>query len=542
MAFDTLLLGAKVIDGTGTPAFRADVGLEGDRITAVGELADAEALSSLDCTGKTIAPGFIDIHSHADWALPRTDHGALLEPFVRQGITSIVAGNCGFSPAPTTELNREHAAGESRFLVHGGLELRWESIPDFLDSLEATGIVVNLAQLAGHGAIRGAVMGPLNPARPTTDELHRMETLAREALDAGCAGISTGLAYVPGIFALEDELATVAGWVAREDKLFTSHLKAYSWISPAFTTDPTQESHNLKAIREIVRVGQAANARVQLSHLIFFGRATWPTYADALRLIEEAKTGGLDIAFDAFTYTGGNAPCPVFFPSSALPRLEEMLNDPAERRSLGDFVALAFAAIGYGWEDIRISWSNTPLFEQYEGLVITEAARRAGEDPWDFFCRLTLESRRLASIVIQAVSGDAENEEPLRAVLRHPLCTIETDAPLRSSGYQSPNAHGAFPRALSTYVQAGLFTLEEAVHKMTGAAAERLKWRDRGSVRTGCTADLVVFDAARLQDRATFETPNRFPTGIEHVFINGRHVLDGDRYDADMRAGRVLRS
>ncbi|MFQ5666306.1 MAG: amidohydrolase family protein [Candidatus Binatia bacterium] len=541
MECELKLAGGQVIDGSGTPAMRADVTITNGTITAVGALDQVAAARVVDCTAKTIVPGFVDIHSHADWLLPGTDHGRLIEPFIRQGITSLVGGNCGFSPAPITAVNREAARDASHLIVDDAIDFRWTSMEQFLDALQEGGVALNVAQLVGHGTVRAAVTGALNMAAPDASELGRMEDLVREALDAGCVGVSSGLGYPPGIFAQEDELAAFARWAAREGKIFTSHLKAYSWISAAYMTDPTNEFHNLAAIREILRVAQAAQVRLQISHLIFVGRQTWPSCSDAIRLIEDAHAGGLDVAFDAFPYTAGNTTASVLFPPALLPRLEEVLDNPEERANLHDFAESTFAAIGLGLGDIQIMNANAPHFDQYNGLRITEAASREGMDPFDFYCRLVVDSNRMARVLIHTYSGDAGEETALQAVLGHRGCSIETDTFVTDRGHQNPASYGTFPRVLSTYVRAGLFPIEEAVYKMTGAPAERLRWTDRGWVRRGCAADLVVLDCAQLQDTATFADPARFPTGIEHVFINGRHVLNGDAYDAGARAGRVIR-
>jgi N-acyl-D-amino-acid deacylase len=542
MHCDLKLVGGSVIDGSGSPAGRADVAVTGDRISAVGDLGALAAARTIDCRGKTVTPGFIDIHSHSDWLVPGADHGGLVEPFVRQGMTTLVGGNCGFSPAPITDRNRAAALDASRLIVDAAIDLRWESMGEFLDGLERGGVSLNVAELVGHGTVRAAVTGALNPAAPSPSELAAMERLVRDALDAGCIGVSTGLGYPPGIFAAEDELAAFAGWAARAGKLFTSHLKAYSWISGAFASDPATEPHNLAAIDEILRVGRASGARVQVSHLIFVGRATWPSWPQALARIDAARAAGVDVAFDAFPYTAGNTTASVIFPAPILPRLEEVLADPEERASLRSFADFAFASVGFGLPDIQIMRANVPALNRYDGCRVSEAAEREGMDPFDFYCRLVVESGRQARVLIHTYSGDGGDEAALRAVLAHPQCLIETDTFVTRDGHQNPASYGTFPRVLSTYVAAGLFSLEEAVRKMTGAAAERLGWKDRGWVRPGCAADLVVLDTAALADTATFDAPARFPIGIERVLINGRPVLEGERYDAGARAGRVLRA
>ncbi len=542
MGCDWKLVGGSVIDGSGSRAVRADVAITGGRISDVGDLGELEAARVLDCAGRIVAPGFIDIHSHADWILPSKSHGALVEPFVRQGVTSVVTGNCGFSPAPISDVSRGSAREASRLMHDGSLAPEWESMGAFLDDLSAAGVALNVAQLVGHGTIRSAVTGTLEPRAPQPHELRAMESLVDEALDAGCAGISTGLGYAPGIFSGEEELAAFAMMASRRGKLFTSHLKAYSWASGVYAHDPKDDPHNLTAIREILRVAKAARVRLQISHLIFVGRNTWPNHGEALRLIEDAHAGGLDVAFDAFPYTAGNTTCAVIFPAAILPKLEDVLRDPEQLAGLARFAEMAFGAVGFGLADIQLMHCDVPEWNHLDGLRIPEAAERVGMEPFEFYARLTVASHRNARVLNHTYSGDRGEEDALRAVLSHRLCTIETDTLLTEVGHQNPASFGTFPRVLGTYVREGLFSLEDAVHRMTGAAAERLSWSDRGLVRRGQAADLVVFDPARLDDRATFAEPTLAPVGIDDVFLNGRPVLSGGRYDPTARAGVVIRA
>jgi N-acyl-D-aspartate/D-glutamate deacylase len=261
-----------------------------------------------------------------------------------------------------------------------------------------------------------------------------------------------------------------------------------------------------------------------------------------LAAIEAERAAGLDVAFDAFPYTAGNTTASVLFPPELLPHLESILADPQALDGVRALGRRVFDEIGFFLEDVQIMCANAPAFDAYDGLFVGEAAARAGLEPFEFYARLVIESRRNARVLNHTYSGHAGEEDALRRVLAHPLCTIETDTFLTERGHQNPASYGTFPRVLSTYVEAGLFSLEEAVRRMTGAAAERLGWSDRGVVRRGAAADLVVLDPARLRDHASFEEPARFPSGIDHVFVNGVHVVAGDRYDAKAAAGRVLRS
>jgi N-acyl-D-aspartate/D-glutamate deacylase len=536
------LHGGLVVDGTGAPAKRADVAISEGRITAIGDLGAMQAQHTVDCSDRVVTPGFIDIHSHSDFLVPGEDCGALVEPFLRQGMTTLVGGNCGFSPAPLTEKNRKSTQESSRLIVDDELDPGWQTMDGFLSALDASGVPLNVAELVGHGAIRAAVMGALDPSVPDESQLREMEHLAREALDAGCVGVSTGLGYPPGIFSQHEELARVAGWAAAEHKLFTSHVRAYSWVSPVFQSDPESLPHNIEALEEVMRAARDGGARLQLSHLIFVGRKTWATCEQTIAAIERERASGLDVAFDAFPYTAGNTTASVLFPPEMLPHLETILESPDQLEGVKALGARVFEQIGFYLEDVQIMRANAPRFDALDGLFVGEAAKRMGMDVWEFYARLVVESHRNARVLNHTYSGHEGEEDALRAVLAHPLCTIETDTFVTGCGHQNPASYGTFPRVLSTYVDQGLFTFEEAVRKMTGGAAERLGWRDRGFVREGCAADLVVLDRAELRDQASFESPNRFPTGIERVFVNGVPVVDGPSYDAGAWAGQVLRS
>lgn len=541
MTCDCKLSGGLVVDGTGSPARRADVAIRDGSIVAVGDLAQMEAQQTIDCSDRTVTPGFIDIHSHSDFLVPGADAGKLVEPFLRQGMTTLVGGNCGFSPAPLTDMNRKSTRESSRLIVDDEMELRWESMDGFLSALDEGGVPLNVAELVGHGAVRAAVMGSLDPAVPDADQLEAMERFAREALDAGCVGVSTGLGYPPGIFAEHEELARVAGWASDAGKLFTSHVRAYSCVSPVFQSDPELLPHNLEALVEVMRAAREGRARLQLSHLIFVGRRTWETCEQTIATIERERNDGLDVAFDAFPYTAGNTTASVLFPPEMLPHLETILESPEQLEGVKALGARVFEQIGFYLEDVQIMRANAPRFNELDGLFVGDAAKRMGMDVWEFYARLVVESHRNARVLNHTYSGHEGEEDALRAVLAHPLCSIETDTFVTGCGHQNPASYGTFPRVLSTYVDAGLFDFEEAVRKMTGAPAERLGWNDRGFVRVGCAADLVVLDRSTLRDQASFESPDRYPTGIEKVFVGGVAVVDGEYYDANASAGRVLR-
>ncbi len=544
MGYDLILRNATVVDGTGGDAYEASIAVLDGRIAAIerGDALDcAECDREIDCRGKTMTPGFIDIHSHADWLVPGADHGSLVEPFVRQGMTTLLGGNCGFSPAPITDKNLQAASDASQVILDDAIDLRWKTMDGFLTALEGDGVALNIAQLVGHGAVRAAVRGHLDPTPPDAEALAAMERYTRAALEEGAIGSSTGLGYPPGIFAGHDELAAFAGWTADAGRLFTSHLRAYSATSGVYA-DENPRAHNLRAIDEILAVGRDSGVRLQISHLIFVGRNSWPTHGEAIGLIERALSEGVDVAFDAFPYTAGNTTASVIFPPEILPSLEAMLADPEQMAALRAFGEEVFDRIGFHLRDIQIMNACVDRFEELNGLFVGEAADRVDMEIWEFYSRLVIESGRNARVLIHKYSGDEDDESALRAVLAHPLCTIETDTFVTERGHQNPASYGTFPRVLSTYVREGLFSFEEAVRKMTGAPADRIGWADRGYVREGAVADLVVLDKSTLVDRASFSQPDLFPVGIERVMVGGTVVLEDGIYDANAGAGEVIRA
>ena len=536
------LSGGTLIDGTGAAGVRADVAIAGGRIHALGDLAALEAARTIDCSNRVVAPGFIDIHSHSDWLLPDADHGRLVEPFVRQGVTTLVAGNCGFSPAPVSARSRESARGASRLLHDGSLDPDFATMGSFLDALERGGVALNVAQLVGHGTVRAAVTGALEAAAPgrrrTGSDGASRRRGARRRLRGNLhrarlrTGHLRGRGGARGV--REDGVAPRQALHLASEGVLVGERRLLA-RSEAGSAQPDGDPRD--PARGACGRGAAPDQPPDLRRP--------PHLAESPRgvaAVEDARREGLDVAFDAFPYTAGNTTCAVIFPAALLPKLEEVLRDPAQLAGLARFAEVAFEAIGFGLPDIQLMHCDVPEWNHLDGLRIPEAAARVGMEPFEFYARLTVASHRNARVLNHTYSGDAGDEEALRAVLAHPLCTIETDTILTGQGHQNPASFGTFPRVLSTYVRAGLFSLEEAVRKMTGAAAERLGWRDRGTVHRGAAADLVVFDPTRLRDTASFETPARAPEGIESVLVNGDVVLDAGRYDASARAGAVLRS
>lgn len=544
MQCQLVLRGGLVIDGTGAAAYPATIGIDGDRITAVARGGDGDALEGaevVDATGLAVAPGFIDVHSHSDWVLPQPSHPRVLAPLIEQGVTTIVTGNCGFSPAPVTPRSARLLDQGSELVRDTAIEYAWETHREFLDHLARQSPAMNVAHLAGHGSIRLAVMGD-RYAAATPEDVAGMRRWVREAMEAGCFGLSTGLGYAPGMFARPEELTALATEVAAHGGLFTSHLRAYSWISPFFPVNPLRwQAHNLRAIDEILAVGQAARARVQISHLIFVGRGTWKTQRRAITAIERARAEGLDVAFDTFPYTAGNTTIRVVYPGWAQHDLTDHVAHPARRRRLRRELGIARRLLQLDLSDIQLLWAGTPGLAELEGLRFDEIGRALDVHPVEAYFHVTRESNAKARVMLFQYSGDGDTEDALRDTMAHPLNCIETDTILTTRGHHNPASFGTFPKFLGYYTrEQRLVSLATAVHKMTGFPASRLGLRDRGVIRDGAVADVTVFDPERVAGPADFAVPDRRPMGIEHVFLNGARVVRGGRYDG-ARHGRVLR-
>ena len=544
MDLDLVIANGTVIDGSGRPRVRADVGIQGGRIAAI---ATGERLSGrqvLDASNLIVAPGFIDVHSHADWILPLPDHDQILAPLVLQGATTLVTGQCGFSPAPATEEAIPLVDGFSEMLRERAFPYRWRTMAEFLGTLEHEGLLLNAAFLVGHGTLRYAVMGPPadGPTPPTAEEMDALCRLTRQALREGAFGLSAGLAYAPGVFARNEELLPLLQAVAEEGGLFTVHGRAYTWVSPFYTPMIGGTPHNVRSTRELLALARQAGVRLQLSHQIFVGRHTWRTHRTVLHDIEQAAAEGLDVAFDAFPYTVGNSTINVVFPDWFLAGFEENIqSDPALRRLKREMTILRWT-LGLGYGDITLLWGRAPELAALEGLDFADIARRLGLAEFEAYVHAARLSGGKARVLLGTYSGDGEREEPLRAALAHPLCAFMTDTILTQRGRHNPASFGTFPRVLGRYSRdLGLFSLEEAVRRMTSFPAERIGLRDVGRIAEGAWADLVLFDPGSVADHTTPERPDAPPSGIRAVLISGQVVARDGQMVSRERRGRVLR-
>lgn len=534
-AFDLLVRGGTVVDGTGAPGRRADVGVLGDRILAVGDLGavDEDGVGLvLDIDGRVVTPGFIDPHGHSDGSLFLD--GALAS-HLHQGFTTQLSGNCGDTLAPITEVGRELVELSLRA---NELVARWSSFGEYLDRVAEQPLGPNVAFLVGHGTVRGSVLG--SEARPPSpDELAAMVEAVEAAMDAGAIGLSTGLIYAPGMHAPASEVEALVAASARRGGLYATHMR--NECDGLFTS-----------LEEAIAAVRAAgpDGRLQVSHLKCGSRAVWGRAGEAVALLDSARAEGLDVAADQYPYTAAATTLATILPPalqglgvdacvSALvdPHIRDLVRSEIERGISG----WENAASDPGWDGLRISYAASR--PEWAGRSLAELADDEHADPADLAFDVLVADRLDVSIVIECMS-----EPDVEAIMAVPWIAVCTDAtgrrpdhPILDAGRPHPRTYGSTARVLGTYVRGrGALSFETAVAKLTSVPAARIGLRDRGVVREGAMADLVVLDPATVADEATYTDPARYPRGIEHVVVNGRAaILDGA--ETGERPGRLLR-
>ncbi len=544
--FDTVIKNGRVIDGTGSPWFSADVGIQDGKIAKVGTIEPEEGRAVIDAQGLMVAPGFVDIHSHADFILPLKNNLDILAPLVKQGITTLVTGNCGLSPMPVNPEKLDLLSGYTSFFHGGPLDWAWRSTGEYLDYISEVGSVFNTVPLVSHGAIRIAVMG-FDPGEPTPEQLAEMQRLAREALEEGAFGLSAGLIYAPGMYASTDELIGVTKPLARFGGVFTCHVRGSS-------------ETGLEATKEIIEIGRANGIAVEHSHIEAFGAPNWSHIDRTIELHEQARADGVDITFDVIPYTTANTTLTACFPPYAfeggIDKFIARLQDPRQRAQLQYDVENMVSewptwrpgtwphnlAHNTGWKNIWLLWAGTEKNAQFTGKSFEEIGRLRNKSAFDAVADMLIEERGAVLALYVGVSGDLENDEGLKKFLRHPNGAINTDAILTGRGMPHPAAYGSYPRVLGQYVrEQKLMRLEEAVRKMTSLSTRRFNIQDRGLVREGMWADLTLFNADTVRDNATYLHPDTPPTGIEYVLVNGETVVSQGALNKQCLSGQVLR-
>ncbi|HTO52122.1 MAG TPA: D-aminoacylase [Myxococcota bacterium] len=488
--------GATVYDGTGAPPRALDLALRGDRIARVappGDTGDWVADRSLDGAGLALAPGFIDVHTHDDFALlarPEMDFKVL------GGVTTVVVGNCGMGAAPW-----RIAMLFARAFHPNGRFPEWDGYAGYVARLGAEPPSTNAALLIGHGTARASVMGNEKRA-PTERELDAMRAVVREGIEAGAVGLSTGLVYEPGRYAAIDEIAALARELRDSGGLYATHMR-------------NEGTGLLDSVREAIEIGRRAGVPVQISHHKASGRDAWGKVGESLALIERAQAEGLDVHADQYPYTAGST----------------VLAAVVQNGAFGDRPAVGLGKIAP--EDVSIA--SAPGHPEWEGQSIAQLCQSLGQSA------LAAAEHVVAAAPGVTVVMHTMSEDDVRTVMRHPSTMIGSDGIPTLPGKPHPRLWGTFARVLGRYArELGLFPLEEGIHRMTGFPARKFGLRERGVIREGAFADLVLFDPARIVDRGSYEDPNHPPAGIRDVLVNGSHVVR-DGVHTGARPGRALR-
>ncbi len=539
----TLLRSGKIVDGTGKPAWTGHLLIEDDKIKALikdGEKTPAADLE-IDAQGLVIAPGFIDMHSHGDWLLPAEDHPETLSCMIEQGVTTLVGGNCGVSPAPIRPETLPLLEKFGSTLIDKPLNYRWRSMAQFLDHIQESEPLINLAEIAGHASIRYAATDSRRGLM-SREELDACRDELRRAFDEGAHGLSFGLGYDPGMYSPLEELEALCKVAADAGKPATVHLKALSRVSPCYpVTYPG--SHNVRALREMLEIAEKTGVMLQLSHFIFVGRNSWGTAQKCLKMVDDARARGLDVMIDAFPYTCGNTTILAPFPYWFLENLDKAYSSRLARARLKVELELGFRLVGFIYKDFQIMDIAVEGWEDLNGLRITDVAQKWKTTPFNAMLEIARKSEGATLMLFHTYSGEPGNEKPINAVLGHEACLFETDTIIKSRGYPNPAAIGTFPKILGDYVrEKKMLGLEDAVSRMSGKSAERFGITDRGTLAEGKAADIVVFDPQEISDTPPVGTgPAGKPKGIRQVFINGEHAVENGEYLPGVRAGKVLR-
>ncbi len=493
--FDLLIRGGSVVDGTGSPAFPADVAVRSDRIAAVGEVA-GPARRVIEARGLVVAPGFIDVHAHDDAAVLATP---AMDFKLMQGVTTDIVGNCGAGVAPADDAFPDYfRAGVANVLgplpeqrPDGRPSVPWRSFGEYMAAVDEARPALNVGCLVPHGVVRFAALR-LERRSPGAGELAAMREMVDEAMAAGALGLSTGLIYPPGSFAETEEIIELAKVAAAAGGVYASHIR-------------DEAERLLEAVAEAVEVGRKAGLPVQISHHKAGAPPIWGKTKESIAFIEKERQEGMDITFDVYPYTAGST------------------------------VLAAIAGAGREYDTDTVLVASVSGRREFEGKTLTELAALLGVEPREAAARVLSEEPAAVAVFF------CMDEADVQRVLAHPLCMIGSDGIPSASGKPHPRLYGTFPRVLGRYVrEEGLLGLEEGVRKMSGLPARRFGLKERGELQEGWLADVVVFDPRTVADRATYQEPRQYPAGVEYVIVNGEVAAEGGRQTA-ARAGRVLR-
>lgn len=527
--YDLIFLNGKIVDGTGNPWYKADVGVKNGKIASIGSLKDANAEQVIDIDGLVLSPGFIDIHTHSDMAAfvaPEADS------HIYQGVTTDVIGNCGSSGAPMSEFLKErHKVIAEEY----DIKIDWETFGEYLNRLDSEKISVNLVPQLGQATTRMAVMGMEN-REPTPQELEKMKEHVAEAMEAGAFALSTGLWYAPSGFAKTDEIIELAKVASSYGGIYSTHMRG-------------EGGPLIEAVAEAIEIGEKADIPVQISHHKAMGMRNWGKVHETLKMMEEARERGVEVTADVYAWvanaTGLTAMLPHWVHEGGTDAIIERLKKEETRKRIKKDMEEGIT----GWESLvsecgwdRVMITRCPNNEQYEGKKVQELAEEKGVDAYDFAFDLLIAEDCRVSIVVFSIS-----EEDAMYVMKHPLAMIASDSSsivprgYIGKGKPHPRGYGNAVKFLGTYIrEKNLMTLEQGIRKMTSYPARKIGLKDRGIVQEGLAADLAVFDPKTVANNATYQDPHQYPTGVHYVAVNGELVIEKGKH-TNKYPGKILR-
>lgn len=524
---DILIKNGHVIDGSGSKEFLADVGIKDGRIVEIGNLNSVDAETVIDAKGLKIVPGFIDIHSHTDTDLIVNPKA---ESKIRQGVTTEITGQDGFSWGPIGGPDLEHTL--KNFKEEYGEELSWRTLGEFLNNFSKRKFSVNLASMVGLGTIREFIIGYEDrPASP--EEIIKMKKEVEDAINQGAVGISTGLEYTPGSFASTEELIELCKAAPISSRVYSTHMR-------------NEDNTVLEAIDEAIRIAKESDSRLLISHLKVSGKSNWNKVDAALEKINQAIEEGLEVHADRYTYvayhTGLDALFPLWAREGGTEKFAERLKDKELAKKMKEYVEKKVSNLDGNWNGVLISSVGKDELKKYQGLTIKQIAEQSSQNCFEAAARIILESDNRTMMM-----GFGMEENSTEKILSHPRVMISSDAgshapyPPMNKSIAHPRAYGTFPRAIARYVrERKLCSLEEMIKKITSMPADKLNLKDRGILEIRKAADIVIFDYNKIQDKAAFTEPHKYPEGIPYVIVNGKIVISNGEHTGAM-PGKVIR-
>ena len=518
----TLLKNGRIYDGTGSEPFVADVLVEDDRILKVAPGLTDEADQTYDLTGLSLSSGFIDAHSHNDWFAIKKNPLPYFDPFIRQGITTFIGGNCGIS---TTGFEKDCQYVDK---MGGGLFFfkdttgEYGSTKEWMDAVDHN-MPCNMLNLVGHCSARAAVSGFANRKLSAEEEQQMLDILEKN-LQEGAAGISLGLMYEPGLYSDVEELKKVAALCVKYNKPLTVHPRANSAVSMAYP-ELLGRSHLLRGVDELVEVAKGTDLKLQYSHAIFVGRRSLKDQPEFLQLINQMRSEGVQAQFDIYNELLGVSVITVILPTWYQGMSQEERNKPINKLKLAALIKATSLLLGFGFDDIQIAYIGEG-YEEYEGKTVHQIAKEKGKKDLDMYLQLCEESNFQGRVNM----GPYTTEEIIHDFEKNPLCLYMTDGWVEEHGIQNPVIYDCFPKFLQDSLKGLGDTMPSTIRRMTGATADRFMIPERGYLKEGYYADITVFNEAELKTATPDQTKS---FGIEKVFINGQLVLDGDTMDTD---------